>query len=262
MEFNFEATKFERAWTQEALADFHADGWFTEVLYRVKGGKEANVYCCRADPDEVGYPLVAAKVYRHRGQRSMKNYSAYRTGRTQTRDKRLLRAIKKKSRTGKETEDSAWIDHEFGTMEQLWAVGADVPKPLTTGPNAIIMEYIGNEDYAAPLLQEIDLEPGEAGPLFEALIANVERLLACDLVHGDLSPFNVLYWEGRVTLIDFPQAVDPMGNPNAFSMLVRDLERVCQYFGRFGVETHGMRLAEDLWKRYMKGGFRGVFSGA
>ena len=74
MNFNFEATHFERAWLKQALEGFYEDGWITDILYRVKGGKEANVYCCKAHPD-TGFELIAAKVYRHRRLRSMKNYA-------------------------------------------------------------------------------------------------------------------------------------------------------------------------------------------
>jgi RIO kinase 1 len=62
----------------------------------VKGGKEATVYCCQADP-ATGYDLLAAKIYRHRQSRSMKNYASYHEGRHITADKRSLRAIKNKS---------------------------------------------------------------------------------------------------------------------------------------------------------------------
>ena len=105
LEFRFEATKFEESWSRKALESFYEEGWIEEVLYRVKGGKEATVYCCQADP-ATGYDLVAAKIYRHRGLRSMKNYESYREGRFVTRDKRKLRAIKNKSRYGKQSMDS------------------------------------------------------------------------------------------------------------------------------------------------------------
>ena len=252
MDFHFEGTKFERAWVRQAMEEFHADGWFSDVLYRAKGGKEANVYCCRANP-AVGYDLLAAKVYRHRGHREMKNYSAYKAGRTVTNDKRLLRAIKRKSRTGKATEDAAWISHEFTTMQRLHGIGADVPVPVASGGHAMLMGYIGDEERAAPLLQEVALERDEAQGMFKRLIRNVELFLACNLVHGDLSAFNVLYWKESFKIIDFPQAVDTLCNRNAFGFFARDIQRLCQYFGRFGVDADYVDITERLWKRYLRG---------
>ena len=75
LNFQFEATKFEETWSRKALESFYEEGWIQSVLYRVKGGKEATVYCCQADP-ATGYDLVAAKIYRNRQMRSMKNYAS------------------------------------------------------------------------------------------------------------------------------------------------------------------------------------------
>ncbi|NKB71924.1 MAG: hypothetical protein GKR89_33020 [Candidatus Latescibacteria bacterium] len=252
LEFNFEATKFERSWTVDALQGFYQDGWFTEVLYRVKSGKEATVYCCRANP-ETGYDLVAAKIYRHRRLRSMQNYAAYQTGRTITTDKRLQRAMKKKTATGKETEDNAWLAHEFSTMELLHFKGADVPRPLAPGANSMLMEFVGDSAQAGPTLHEVELDPETAQIFFHRLIDNVSLMLGNHYIHGDLSAYNILYWQDDFKIIDFPQAVDPMHNPSAFSILARDIERLCQYFGRFGVEAHAMDITENLWKRYQRG---------
>ena len=251
MNFNLEASEFQRAWLQRALGAFHEDGWFTDILYRAKGGKEANVYCCRASP-ETGYEFVAAKVYRHRRLRSMKNYAVYREGRHITSDRRELRALKKKTRIGKAVEDGAWIRHEYDTMTRLYDMGASVPEPLARGSTALLMGYIGDEHGAAPLLHEIALKEDQAQDFFDRLMYNVEIFLACDLVHGDLSAYNVLYWDDDFRIIDFPQAVDPVLNPNAFSMLARDVERLCQYFSRYGVEANYVDLAADLWERFSR----------
>ncbi len=251
MNFNFDASDFQRAWLQRALGEFHEDGWFTEILYLAKGGKEANVYCCKANP-ETGYDLIAAKVYKHRRLRSMKNYAIYREGRHITSDKRELRALKKKTRLGKSLEDGAWVKHEFETIARLFDMGANVPEPLARGGTALLMEYIGDEHGAAPLLHETTLKSGKAQGFFDLLIHNVEIFLACDLIHGDLSAFNGLCWQDDFKVSDFPQAVDPALNPSAFPMLVRDVERLCQYFSRYGVEASYVDLAADLWERFRR----------
>ena len=81
---------------------------------------------------------------------------------------------------------------------------------------------------------------------------NIELWLACDRIHGDLSPYNMLYWDGAITIIDFAQAVDPRYNPAVGELLARDIARVCQYFTRFGVESDASALASDLWQRYLR----------
>ena len=161
--------------------------------------------------------------------------------------------MKKKTATGKETEDGAWLAHEFNTMELLYYEGADVPCPLATGANSMLMEFVGDVNRAGPTLHEVELEPERAREFFDRLIDNVALLLGNHLIHGDLSAYNILYWDDDFKIIDFPQAVDPMHNPSAFAILARDIERLCQYFGRFGVEAHAMDITDDLWRQYQRG---------
>ena len=56
------------------------------------------------------------------------------------------------------------------------------------------------------------------------------RLADAGYTHGDLSPYNVLVHDGRVVLIDLPQAVDLVGNPQGFAFLRRDCENICAWF--------------------------------
>ncbi len=75
-------------------------------------------------------------------------------------------------------------------------------------------------------------------------------MLENGLAHGDLSAYNILYWQGEIRLIDFPQVIDIHTNRSAQAVLKRDVERVCQYFRRYGIRVDHHALAEDLWERY------------
>jgi RIO kinase 1 len=87
----------------------------------------------------------------------------------------------------------------------------------------------------------------EAEELLEQLLRTVERMLFRDVVHGDLSPYNVLVWDGEVTVIDFPQAVDAKKNRHARALLERDVRRIGEHFERLGVVRPWDELAADLW---------------
>ena len=92
-------------------------------------------------------------------------------------------------------------------------------------------------------------------PLFQRVLRNIEIMLRSNRIHGDLSAYNILYWDGKITLIDFPQAIAPQDNRNAYHIFERDLARVCEYFDHQGVRLHGARLnpcklAADLWTSY------------
>lgn len=230
------------------LEDFYAEGLITEVLYTVKSGKEATVYCCKAG-SKLGTELVAAKVYRATQNRNFKNDAIYQEGRV-ILNGHTRRAVQKKTKFGREAHAGIWIGYEFEHLKALHKMGADTPKPYKMAQSAILLEYIGDREDSAPILNRVELEPEEVRPLFEVMMRNIELWLKHNLVHGDLSPFNVLYWEGKLTVIDFPQAVDPRFNPNAYALLERDIENLCRYWARYGVEANGSLIAKRLWTRF------------
>ncbi|MBV9280174.1 MAG: hypothetical protein JOZ41_08855 [Chloroflexi bacterium] len=257
----FAGSRHEHAWISTYLGPFYRDHLISDVLRQVKGGKEATVYCCRAHPD-TGLSLVAAKVYRPRMFRNLRNDAQYRQGRDvlsadgkPIRARRELLAVRKGTRFGKELTHTSWLAHEYYTMRLLAEAGADVPAILAFHDNAMLMEYMGDEEMPAPTLDRVSLPREEAAPLFARLMRNVELMLASGRIHGDLSAYNVLYWEGDIRIIDFPQAVDPFANPDAYSLFLRDVTRLCQYFARQGhpegTRVNPNRKAREIWDRVM-----------
>jgi RIO kinase 1 len=244
----------------EGLLDaFIGDGSITEVLYVVRSGKEATVYCCRSAATS-GDGLVAAKVYRPLERRNFHNDAVYQTGRDIPFSGQDRRALANKSRHGRDLQYGTWINAEFQTMRMLYEAGADVPEVLRRSNGAILMEYFGDETAPAPMLNRVTLPREQADKFLRGIIDNVTLWLANHLVHGDLSPYNLLYWEGRIVAIDFPQAVDARVNPNAKSLLFRDLENVCEHFGRYGIRADATRIANALWANYRTGRLRGTES--
>lgn len=251
--FTYAAARFESWWLLESLGDFYEHKWITDVLRRLKGGKEASVYLCRSGPAIDG-PLVAAKVYRPRSLRNLKNDGQYRLGRVDLdeeghiiRKEGDVHAMQKRTTYGEELRHQSWIAYEFQTLEMLHAAGADVPKPYAMEKNAILMDYIGDFDSAAPTLNSVTLDRDEVRPLYERTIHNIDLLLSHQRIHGDLSAYNILYWEGDITLIDFPQVVQPETNPLAWNIFLRDVTRICQYFNSQDLRSNARKLATDLW---------------
>lgn len=251
----------ERLWVIESVMPFYQDGQITDVTRVVKAGKEANVYCCVAAP-ETGLELIAAKLYRPRILRTLKNDAIYKAGRQlrdsegkQLKGRRENLALLKKTGFGKALDTSWWIGNEYRAQTLLFEAGADVPRPVGHTGNVILMAYVGDDRMPAPTLNDVALERDEAHPLFERVVANVRLMLDHHLIHGDLSAYNILYWDGRLSIIDFPQMVDARKNPHARQLLERDLRRVAEYFRRYGVSADPDRLARDLWQDYMGGNF-------
>jgi RIO kinase 1 len=253
----YEGSRHERQWIIDALGGFYEDNHITDVLRQVKGGKEATVYVCQAHPSS-GVSLMAAKVYRPRMFRQLRNDALYRQGRKildeegkEVLDDRRIHAIVTGTRYGKELTHTSWLSHEFETMRILHEAGALVPKPYMRGSNAILMEYMGEADRPAPTLNQVRLGRVEARRLFDLLMGNVRLMLMHDRIHADLSAYNVLYWNGEVKIIDFPQAIDPATNRQAPAILGRDVLRLCQYFEAYGIDVDASNIAKDLWGMYV-----------
>jgi RIO kinase 1 len=256
-QFTYKAARFEEAWLFDSLADLAEHRWISDVLRKAKAGKEASVYLCQPGAAAPESKLVAAKVYRPRTLRNLKNDQLYRDGRVDLDEEGKsvnghdeVHAIAQRSSFGETLRHQSWIAHEFRAMEVLFAAGADIPRPYARTGNTIAMDFIGDELGSAPTLNEVALEPDEVQPLFERTMRNVEILLEHGYVHGDLSAYNILYWEGNITLIDFPQVVSPSGNRNAFSIFSRDVTRLCEYFAKQGLKSDPRRLALELWTRH------------
>lgn len=251
--FTYKAARFEEWWLLDSLGALYEHQWISDVLRRVKGGKEASVYQCKPGAG-VGAPLLAAKVYRPRSLRNLKNDGQYRVGRVDLDEDGAalwkeadVNAIAKRTRYGEDVRHRSWIAYEYTTLETLYDAGADVPKPFAMEKNAILMEFIGDAGSPAPPLSNLRLDRDEAKPLFERIIRDIDIMLANDRIHGDLSAYNILYWEGGIRLIDFPQVVIPESNPASWRLFQRDVTRVCQYFSAQGMNTDPQVLAAELW---------------
>jgi RIO kinase 1 len=255
----YRPSRYESGWLLSSLYSFYDEGLITDVLALVKGGKEASVYCCEAHP-ATGLGLLAAKVYRPRMFRNLRNDAMYRQGRgiltaggnpAGMDACRIARAIRNKTAYGLQAAHTSWLMHEFTALESLYEAGGSVPRPISASDNAILMRYHGDERMAAPTLNTVRLERDEARALFQDVLRNIELMLQRDLVHGDLSAYNILYWGGEITLIDFPQVVNLHSNRKARFILQRDIQRTCEYFATQGVPCHPQVLMDELWRRYV-----------
>lgn len=220
------------------------------VEYRINDGKEATVYLCRVVPGVLDVPLVAAKVYRDRRFRGFSNNAAY-TDTTRIRDKRMAKAIRQGTRTGRRASQRLWVDQEWEALNTLAAAGVSVPEPYDHGPDAVLMEFLGDEQAAAPMLAHVRLTTAEANRVYQALMRDVALMLECGLVHGDLSAYNILYHREQPRIIDLPQAVDVDDAVDGWSLFYRDLENLAGYFTRQGLAVDPMEDAVRLWSRYI-----------
>ena len=254
----YQPARFEELWLLDMVRPFFTQQLITDVVSRVKGGKEASVYRCVA-ADGLDTNVLAANVYRPRMFRNLRQDHQYREGRgmidmdgraIRGNDARVLRAVNKGSAFGQQVRQSSWLSHEVLTINKLAEIGVDVPKIYASAENAVLMTFLGDALQTAPTLSETHLEEDEAKAVFDRLMHNVDLMLRAEVVHGDLSAFNVIYWRGDVTIIDFPQAVNPYINSHARRFFERDVVRLCDYFQKQGVRCDGKALAKKMWRNY------------
>jgi RIO kinase 1 len=217
-----------------------------EVVGMINDGKEATVYLCRARPiAEVEF--LAAKMYRARKFRAFSNEATY-INTEKVRDRRMAKAMRQKSRHGRDAVHHQWIGREWQMLETLHDAGASVPKPYMQCSDGILMEFIGRDTERAPALAEVRLEKEEAQRIFPIVVRDIEIMLACGVVHGDLSAYNVLYLDGTPRMIDLPQAtrIDEAVDP--WALFHRDVSNICEYFRKRGVEADALDIALRLWR--------------
>jgi RIO kinase 1 len=250
----FLASRRDRLWIMSSLEHFYDERLIDDVVREVKSGKEATVFSCVANP-ATGKEFLAAKVYRPRMFRALSNDAVYRNSRYAHDEEgntvRNRRRVPQSGAKGRAFQVSSWIGYEFETHRMLYQAGAPVPEPIAFMGNAVLMDFIGDDGQPAPLLRSVRVPRTHAQRLFDTLIGAIETFLRCDRVHGDLSAYNVLYWRDEVVVIDLAQALDPRHSDEVYRMLERDVERICQYFERYGVRSNPQALAGDMWARYL-----------
>jgi RIO kinase 1 len=224
------------------------EGIVSEVLARLKSGKEADVYIVR-----YGNQVVAAKVYKDRAHRSFKNNAVYKEGRS-VRNSRSQRAIDKGSKFGKAAGEDAWKSAEVEALYRLHGVGVRVPTPVMFLEGVLLMELVCGAD-GQPALRLIDSEltAAEAHAGYHDMLKQLVGILSCDLIHGDLSPYNVLRGARGNIIIDFPQMISASHNSSSEAFFLRDARNILGHFANIDRTLHARSGdAREIWRAYLR----------
>lgn len=155
----------------------------------------------------------------------------YREGR-QFRKSRDRRAVERMSTYGKKLLQNRWTGHEYDVTAKLWAADAPVPYPVSFADDRYVMQYLGDAEGAAPQLARARLDGAELKRAADEIVDGLHALVAAGYAHGDLSAYNLLWWDDRVWFIDLPQAVDLAANPQGLDYLHRDVVNICDWLNR------------------------------
>jgi RIO kinase 1 len=176
---------------------------------------------------------------------AFRNDVRYREGR-QFRKSRDRRAIERMSTYGKKLLQDRWTGTEHEVMSTLWHAGVSVPYPIAYADDVFDLEYVGSWEMAAPQLSAARIAQHHLADAFEQLLAGLRGITAAGFAHGDLSAYNLLWWEDRLWFIDFPQSVDIAANLQGIDFLHRDVLNVCGWFERRGFSVDAEEVFADV----------------
>jgi len=224
------------------------EGLIDSVSRQLMSGKEATVYVVRC-----GDETRCAKVYKEAMNRSFRQAVDY-TENRKVKNTRQARAMAKGTRFGRQAQEAAWQSAEVDALYRLAAAGVRVPRPHNFHDGVLLMELVTDaHGDAAPRLNDVSLTPEEARAHHATLLREVVRMLCAGIVHGDLSEFNILLAADGPVIIDLPQAVDAAGNNHAARMLLRDVDNLRDFFGRFAAELRATEYGPEIWALFAGG---------
>jgi len=223
----------------------------------LKTGKEADAFLLeRAVPgsedldDPVGQSVVmVAKRYRGEEHRTFHRSTSYTEGR-KTRNTRDARAMAKKTAHGRAVAAGQWAWAEWEALVRCHGLGLPVPYPVQLDGTELLMEWITVEGEdgteTAPRLAQVRPDRALLESYFEQLREAMAELARNGVVHGDLSPYNILAAGERLVIIDLPQVVDLVGNPAGMDFLMRDCTNVVGWFRARGLAVDEHDLFGEL----------------
>ncbi|MBA0609258.1 hypothetical protein Godav_021339, partial [Gossypium davidsonii] len=208
-------------------------GVFHDINGCISTGKEANVYhATKSDGQELAIKVykTSVLVFKDRDRYVQGDYR-FRYGYCKHNPRKMVKT---------------WAEKEMRNLMRLKAAGIRCPTPLLLRLHVLVMEFIGKAGWAAPRLKDAALSLDKLRECYVEMIVTMRTLYQkCKLVHGDLSEYNILYYEGHLYIIDVSQAVD-LDHPHALDFLREDCIHVSDFFRKHGVAVMTIRELFDF----------------
>ncbi|XP_076272887.1 serine/threonine-protein kinase RIO3 [Rhynchophorus ferrugineus] len=173
------------------------------------------------------------------------------------RDQYIKDDYRFKDRIGKQTSKKVvhiWAEKEMANLMRLEKAGIKCPKVVWLKKHVLVMSFIGENNKPAPKLKDAIMSDGDYIVAYEMIINNMKKMYNdANLIHADLSEYNVLWFRDSCYFIDVSQSVEPNHN-NAFVFLYRDCSNVIQFFQKKGVPN--LMTPDELFKEIVKCDFQ------
>ncbi|KAG9159752.1 hypothetical protein Leryth_007767 [Lithospermum erythrorhizon] len=208
-------------------------GIFNQINGCISTGKEANVYhATRTDGQELAIKVykTSVLVFKDRDRYVQGDYR-FRYGYCKHNPRKMVKT---------------WAEKEMRNLMRLKAAKIRCPTPILLRLHVLVMEFIGKAGWAAPRLKDAALSLDKLRECYVEIIMIMRTLYQkCKLVHGDLSEYNILYFEGHLYIIDVSQSVD-LDHPQNLVLLREDCQHVSDFFEKHGVGVMTRRELFDF----------------
>jgi RIO kinase 1 len=195
-------------------------GIIDEIFGVINSGKESRVYRgLNAESQD-----IAIKIYLTTSKEFRKGMLTYIDGdprfRLARRDSRSLIYL--------------WAQKEYKNLQRAFAAEIRVPQPLHVEKNVLVMEFIGDENAAAPTIKEDP--PTQPQEMYNTILQYIHRFYhIAKLVHGDLSEYNIMNFNEQPVVFDLAQSV-AIQHPRANEFLERDITNINRFFNKLDIE--------------------------
>jgi len=196
----------------------------------ISTGKEATIFHAFGGPsEEVEVPEhCVLKVFK-----TMQNEF-------KTREKYIKADIRFKDKASRHNQRAlihVWAEKEMCNLKRLTRANIRCPTPIELREHVLVMSLIGEGGQPAPKLKNVTLSPRQWRDAYSQVVQMTRSMYTdSNLIHADLSEYNILYHAGLCWLIDVSQAVEPF-HPDALQFLYRDCSNITSFFASKGVEV-------------------------
>lgn len=202
------------------------------VDHPISTGKEANVFLCSTRDED---RKLALKIFRT-STATFKSYLPYLDG-----DPRF-----ENIRHDRRSIIYAWALKEYKNLIRMDQAGVRVPEGLFNHRNLLLMELILLDDQPAPPLKKAILDIEDHKVIMDEVIGFLKLMVGeANLVHSDLSEYNILISNDGPVVIDVGQGV-VLDHPHAKKYLERDIGNLAHYYNGMGLDFDWGALLEEL----------------
>ena len=218
------------SFTNRTIFKLITEGHFRGLESPISIGKESNVFSALTKEEK----RVIVKIYRLETCDFNRMYDYI-------KDDPRYTGLKDKKRK----VIFVWVQREYRNLMNARDAQVKVPIPITFSNNILLLEFIGRNGNIAPKLK--DSIPKDKKRFFDKIMDNIRKLYKANLVHADLSAFNILNFEETPVFIDMSQAT-VLKHPRAEEYLERDVKNICIFFRKVGLKVNEKSALKKIKK--------------